>query len=173
MRHILALALLWLARSTEVEARRNRKTRIYIDEAPLYTSLPSCAQGRLSAIVRAQVSGCGDAMQLTSFSCFCIDSSSAFVSIISTDIMASCTSASISEIESVRTTTMTVLGSGARRVRPRATAATVTASPTPTGGAKQDVASALEVFGSYCARSTELARCMLYHCSTTLVGNAY
>jgi hypothetical protein len=52
------------------------KTSIYINEIPGYSQLPSCAEDRLSAIVRAQSSGCGDDQQLTSFSCFCIDQSS-------------------------------------------------------------------------------------------------
>ena len=51
------------------------KTSIYIDKVPAYSSLEQCAQSRVSAIVRAQASGCGDDMALTSFSCFCIDSS--------------------------------------------------------------------------------------------------
>jgi hypothetical protein len=51
------------------------KTSIFIDQIPLYSSLPSCAEDQLSTIVRAQYSGCGDDMQLTSFSCFCLDSS--------------------------------------------------------------------------------------------------
>jgi len=55
------------------------KTSIYIDQVPGYSALAPCAEDRVSAIVRAQASGCGDNMQLTSFSCFCIDQSSCVV----------------------------------------------------------------------------------------------
>lgn len=68
------------------------KTSIYIDQIPLYSKLPECAEGRLSAIVRAQYSGCGDDMSLTSFSCFCIDSSSYVNSVLAAN------SASIEEM---------------------------------------------------------------------------
>jgi hypothetical protein len=51
------------------------QTSIFIDQIPLYDALPACAEERVSAIIRAQSSGCGDNMQLTSFSCFCVDSS--------------------------------------------------------------------------------------------------
>ncbi|PSN74965.1 hypothetical protein BS50DRAFT_581715 [Corynespora cassiicola Philippines] len=101
-----------------------KKTSIYIDQIPLYSSLEPCAQDRMSAIIRAQASGCGDERQLTSFSCFCIDNSSLMSSIISTAVEASC-------------------------------AATATQSVTATTPMPQ-VSSALELFHSYCARSTEL-----------------
>ncbi|KAF2690689.1 hypothetical protein K458DRAFT_398690 [Lentithecium fluviatile CBS 122367] len=101
------------------------KTSIYIDQIPLYSKLPECAMERMSAIVRAQASGCGDDQQLTSFSCFCIDQSSMMSSVISTAVEDSCAA--------------------------NATA-TVTSSGTP-----PEVTSAIEVFDSYCAKSTELS----------------
>lgn len=52
------------------------KTSIWIDQIPAYSALAPCAENKVSAVVRAQASGCGDAQQLTSFSCFCVDQSS-------------------------------------------------------------------------------------------------
>lgn len=64
-----------LAASGLLSSVSARKTSIYIDQIPLYSKLPECAEKPLSAIVRAQSSGCGDSQQLTSFSCFCLDQS--------------------------------------------------------------------------------------------------
>ena len=111
------------------------KTHIYIDQIALYPSLDTCVQDRLSAIIRAQASGCGDDRQLTSFACFCVDSSTEYASIISTAVNDAC----------------------GRRV------ATATATATAAVEAvESNVQSALEVFGSYCAKSTELTRCMFF-----------
>ncbi|KAJ4986362.1 hypothetical protein SVAN01_08179 [Stagonosporopsis vannaccii] len=66
------------------------KTSIYIDQVPGYSALAPCAEDRVSAIVRAQASGCGDNQQLTSFSCFCIDQSSLISSVISTAVQERC-----------------------------------------------------------------------------------
>jgi hypothetical protein len=52
------------------------KTPIWINQVPGYSALAPCAENRISAIVRAQVSGCGDGQRITSFSCFCYDQSS-------------------------------------------------------------------------------------------------
>lgn len=52
------------------------KTSIWIDQIPAYSALAPCAENRVSAVVRAQASGCGDDQQLTSFACFCVDQSS-------------------------------------------------------------------------------------------------
>ena len=104
------------------------QTSIYIDQIPAYSSLAPCAENRVSAIVRAQASGCGDKQQLTSFSCFCIEQSSHISSIISTAVQDYC---------AAKATTLT---------------ASVTA-PLP------EVTSAIKVFNSYCARSTELVWC--------------
>lgn len=105
------------------------KTSIWIDQVPGYSALAPCAENRVSAIVRAQASGCGDNLQLTSFSCFCIDRSSQMSSIISTAVQDYC---------ATQATTLT--------------ASLTTALP--------EVTSAIEVFNSYCAQSTELVWCM-------------
>jgi hypothetical protein len=68
------LCTLSLAITTTVQAAG--KTSIYIDQIPGYSALAPCAENRVSAIVRAQSSGCGDNQALTSFSCFCLDQSS-------------------------------------------------------------------------------------------------
>lgn len=104
------------------------KTSIYIDQIPAYSSLAPCAENRVSAVVRAQASGCGDEQQLTSFSCFCVEQYSHISSVISTAVQDYC---------------------GAQ-------ATTLTASAT---APLPEVTSAIEVFNSYCARSTELAWC--------------
>ncbi|KAF2740778.1 hypothetical protein EJ04DRAFT_165053 [Polyplosphaeria fusca] len=118
---IISLCLILYSQSVDAVI----KTSIYIDQVVLYNALPPCAQDPLSAIVRAQFSGCGDAMQLTSFSCFCLESSSLFNSVISTAVQTSCW-------------------------MDQRTTATATPTTFP------QVADALEVFHSYCERSTEL-----------------
>ncbi|CAO2647430.1 Nn.00g083520.m01.CDS01 [Neocucurbitaria sp. VM-36] len=131
------------------------KTHIYIDQIPLYTELAPCAQGRLNDIVRNQFSGCGDDQQLTSFACFCIDSSSQFSSIISTAVAQQCsrstgqaiTSSALNRRSSQPTAAAARRGVGVRQI-----------TATPTGAAAQQMSSALEVWDSYCAKSTELAR---------------
>ncbi|KAF2448868.1 hypothetical protein P171DRAFT_481908 [Karstenula rhodostoma CBS 690.94] len=128
------------------------KTHIYIDQIPIYTKLASCAQDRISAIVRAQASGCGDDTQLTSFACFCIDSSSQFASIISTAVKDQCSSAAT---EAALTARHAAEKTPVHRVRARAT---VTPAPTPSGVVAGNVKSALEAFDSYCSKSTELIR---------------
>ena len=67
----LILCTLSLAITTTVQAAG--KTSIYIDQIPGYSALAPCAENRVSAIVRAQASGCVDVQALTSFSCFCLD----------------------------------------------------------------------------------------------------
>ncbi|OCK82652.1 hypothetical protein K432DRAFT_441457 [Lepidopterella palustris CBS 459.81] len=52
-----------------------------------------CAELPVSNIVRGMASGCGDGGQTTSFTCFCSDSSSQFVNIISTAVQSKCSSA--------------------------------------------------------------------------------
>ncbi|KAF2685371.1 hypothetical protein K458DRAFT_388252 [Lentithecium fluviatile CBS 122367] len=157
MQFSLALLPLLSIGFRQVEAQG--PTHLYIDQVPLYSSLRPCVQGRISAIVRAQASGCGDNTQLTSFACFCIDSSSEYASIISTAVLSDCgrdvAPTTTSDNGSVRTTT-NIIGNVAGRVRAREM--TATSAPTPTGAAPRRVMSALEVFDSYCAKSTELTR---------------
>ncbi|KAF1967468.1 hypothetical protein BU23DRAFT_291142 [Bimuria novae-zelandiae CBS 107.79] len=127
------------------------KTNIYIDQVPLYSKLASCAEDRVSAIIRAQASGCGDDMQLTSFACFCVDSSSEFSSIISTAVADQCSSAATEAALTARHAVQTQV----ERLRARAT---VTPAPTSTGAVAKNVRNALELFDSYCSKSTELTR---------------
>lgn len=115
------------------------KTHIYIDTLSAYSTLGACVKSRMSAIVRAQASGCGDNMQLTSFACFCLTSSTQFNSIISTDIMSQC----------VMQTANAMMPRRAKR-----TASMVRETP-------RQVANALQVFNMYCAMSTDLAQCMI------------
>lgn len=125
------------------------KTHIYIDQVPLYTSLQACAQDRLNAIVRAQASGCGDDTQLTSFACFCIDSSTEYVSIISTAVEQACE----------RAATATTTGASSTAGAGRRAAASTTGAAVTSSAIAANVQSALAAFGSYCAKSTELTRC--------------
>ncbi|KAF2621461.1 hypothetical protein BU25DRAFT_238105 [Macroventuria anomochaeta] len=104
------------------------KTSIWIDQIPGYSALAPCAENRISAIVRAQASGCGDNQQLTSFSCFCIDQSSYMASVISTAVHDYCAASATAVSASL-------------------------ATPLP------EVTDAIDVFNSYCARSTELVWC--------------
>lgn len=148
---LLSLLLIVIIGVRHVEGAA--KTSIYIDQIPLYTQLASCAQDRISAIIRAQASGCGDDSQLTSFACFCVDSSSEFSSIISTAVVDKCQSG-------VKEATITRGGSSIsqtanNQLRARAT---VTAAPT------EEVQQALELFNSYCSKSTELTRCEFHAC---------
>ena len=147
----IAIALLFIPRNT----RAAGKTNIYIDQIPLYSELPACAEDRLSAIVRAQFSGCGDDMQLTSFACFCIDSSSEFSSIISTAVQSQCQIAATATGAKVTSGNPSATTKAARRLRIRASA---TPAPTATGAVAADVSSALEAFNSYCSKTTELSR---------------
>ncbi|PVI04360.1 hypothetical protein DM02DRAFT_692822 [Periconia macrospinosa] len=144
------------------------KTHIYIDEIPLYTSLQQCAQDRVSAIVRAQELGCGDNMQLTSFSCFCIDSSTQYASIISTAVQSACGSRPSRRAAAPAVTTMFASAPTSNRMMfaRRASARNAAVSgPLPTQTQQQgqapgqaDATSAVDAFRSYCARSTELSR---------------
>lgn len=46
----------------------------------------------LSTVVRDENSGCQDTYALTSYTCFCTDSSSYFSNVISTDVVSGCNS---------------------------------------------------------------------------------
>src|SRR6266498_2872685 len=63
---------------------------IYVNLVPEYSSLSSCAEVPVSSIVRDMVKGCGDGGDVTSYSCFCTDSSSHFRSLISTIVLEQC-----------------------------------------------------------------------------------
>ncbi|CAG8983961.1 hypothetical protein HYALB_00008822 [Hymenoscyphus albidus] len=99
------------------------KTSIYINQLPIYSSLAPCAENRLSVVVRDMSSGCGDGNQLTSFTCFCFDSSTG----------------------TVKATTTTTNGRDSGSTAAEASRTT----PAPE-------VEAINVFNSYCERSTEL-----------------
>lgn len=69
------------------------KTKNYIDTISGYKELSSCAEDVLSTVVRGEYSGCGDTYALTSYTCFCTDSSSYMSAVISRDVMLTCNSA--------------------------------------------------------------------------------
>ena len=69
-----------------------QRTSNYIDTISGYGDLSTCAENVLSTIVRAQSSGCGDNNALTSYTCFCTDSSSFMSYEITSAISASCNS---------------------------------------------------------------------------------
>ncbi|KAF2192568.1 hypothetical protein K469DRAFT_314048 [Zopfia rhizophila CBS 207.26] len=112
------------------------KTSIFIDQVPAYAELPECAEGPLSTIVRAMSSGCGDNNALTSFNCFCMESNSQMSSVISTAVRTTC---SRSNPRSSQTR------------GPPPSIATIAPFTIP------EIRSALDVFHSYCLRSTELS----------------
>lgn len=72
-------------------------TSNFIDTITGYSDLSSCAADVLSTIVRAQSSGCGDDGALTSYTCFCTDSSRLFSFEISSAVSLTCKSLSESE----------------------------------------------------------------------------
>ncbi|KAF2119925.1 hypothetical protein BDV96DRAFT_683494 [Lophiotrema nucula] len=133
---VIIIVSIILSFVTTAQATGPPKTSIYIDQIPLYNELPQCAQDPVSAIIRAQSSGCGDDQQLTSFSCFCVQGSAKFSSIISTAVSAGC--AATTSVRATRSTTK----------------ASVSLPPNP--GPTEGVSSALEAFNSYCERTTEL-----------------
>ncbi|OAK99315.1 hypothetical protein IQ06DRAFT_336870 [Phaeosphaeriaceae sp. SRC1lsM3a] len=65
-------------------------TKIYINEVPEYSLLPSCAEQRVSLIVRSMASGCGDGSRTTSYACFCYSSSSFYDNMIGNEIQTTC-----------------------------------------------------------------------------------
>lgn len=134
------------------------KTHIYIDQIPLYTELAPCAQNRLEAIVRNQFSGCGDDQQLTSFSCFCINSSTEFSSIISTAVAQQCSRAATQASQTQR---VTGSARNARAVETGGAKARRGVVVRQANAVQTQLADAMEVWESYCAKSTELSKCML------------
>lgn len=65
-------------------------TTNYIDTISGYDELSTCAEQVPSTVVRGQFSGCGDNNAVTSYTCFCTDSSSYTSAVISKDVMSSC-----------------------------------------------------------------------------------
>lgn len=92
------LALLLLdASSARAASDSIVPTSNFIDTITGYSDLSSCAADVLSTIVRAQSSGCGDDGALTSYTCFCTDSSRLFSFEISSAVSLTCKSLSESE----------------------------------------------------------------------------
>ncbi|ROW04440.1 hypothetical protein VMCG_05093 [Cytospora schulzeri] len=88
--YLLAMPLAVLA--ADSGSSPAKATSNFIDTITGYRELSTCAENALSTIVRAQSSGCGDGGALTSYTCFCTDSSSIFSSIITSAISESCSS---------------------------------------------------------------------------------
>ena len=70
-------------------------TKIFIDEVTDYAKLPKCAETRLSSIVRDMEFGCGDGSRMTSYACFCYDSSAYYDNMIRTQITSTCSEQSL------------------------------------------------------------------------------
>lgn len=83
--------------STSLSSTSIIKTKNYIDTISGYDELSSCAEDVLSTVVRGEYSGCADRYALTSYTCFCTDSSSYMSAVISSDVMSSCDSSVASE----------------------------------------------------------------------------
>lgn len=69
-----------------------RVTSNFIDTVSGYDELSTCAEEVLSTVVRAQYSGCGDHGAVTSYTCFCTDSSSEMSTIITQAVSRDCDS---------------------------------------------------------------------------------
>jgi hypothetical protein len=65
-------------------------TKIYINQVPEYNLLATCAEPEVSSIVRNMVYGCGDGSRLTSYACFCYESSPHFGSLIGSHVATAC-----------------------------------------------------------------------------------
>lgn len=89
---LLTTPLVVLAASSGSGSSSAIATKNYIDTISGYDELSTCAENVLSTIVRAQLSGCGDGGALTSYTCFCTDSSSVFSTLITWAISDSCSS---------------------------------------------------------------------------------
>jgi hypothetical protein len=89
-----ALLLLFAAiiRAQSSSSSAAVQTKNYIDTISGYDELSACAVSVLSTIVRDENSGCQDTYALTSYTCFCTDSSSFFSNVISRDVVAGCDS---------------------------------------------------------------------------------
>lgn len=81
-----------IVRAAESSSAAAPQTKNYIDTISGYDELSSCAVSVLSTIVRDEISGCQDTYALTSYTCFCTDSSSYFSNVISRDVVAGCES---------------------------------------------------------------------------------
>lgn len=90
LRLLLLMAAPLVARAADSASAR--VTSIFIDTVSGYDELSTCAEEVLSTIVRAQYSGCGDKGAVTSYTCFCTDSSSLMSDMITAAVSLSCDS---------------------------------------------------------------------------------
>lgn len=81
-----------IIRRVESSSAAPPKTKNYIDTISGYDELSACAVEVLSTVVRDENSGCQDTYALTSYTCFCTDSSSYFSNVISRDVVSGCNS---------------------------------------------------------------------------------
>lgn len=65
-------------------------TKIWVNQVAEYSELASCAVGPISTIVRGMSAGCGDGGAITSYSCFCSESSAHFNAVIATSVSQKC-----------------------------------------------------------------------------------
>lgn len=89
---LLFLNIAVLISQAESSSAAVTKTKNYIDTISGYDELSACAVEVLSTVVRDENSGCQDTYALTSYTCFCTDSSSFFSNVISRDVVAGCNS---------------------------------------------------------------------------------
>ncbi|KAH8765356.1 hypothetical protein F5883DRAFT_98894 [Diaporthe sp. PMI_573] len=151
LRLLLLVAAPLVARAEDSPASA-KVTSIFIDTVSGYDELSTCAEEVLSTIVRAQYSGCGDKGAVTSYTCFCTDSSSLMSDMITQAVSNRCDSSIISDQASsaidvfdaycaigvpgdlaTRTTTAASTASGTASASPASTASTTAASATPVG----------------------------------------
>lgn len=93
-RFLCLMAAPLVARAADTSS--HRVTSVFIDTVSGYDELSTCAEEVLSTIVRAQYSGCGDKGAVTSYTCFCTDSSSEMSSMITNAVSLSCDSSVVS-----------------------------------------------------------------------------
>lgn len=94
-RLLLLVAAPLMARAADSASAR--VTSVFIDTVSGYDELSTCAEEVLSTIVRAQYSGCGDKGAVTSYTCFCTDSSSLMSHMITSAVSQSCDSSIVSD----------------------------------------------------------------------------
>ncbi|KAF2737432.1 hypothetical protein EJ04DRAFT_550593 [Polyplosphaeria fusca] len=85
-----SMALLVLAVVLPWAAWADGPTSIYINQVPEYDLLESCAETQLSTIVRDMAYLCGDGSKLTSYACFCYQSSAKASSMIGKHVSTAC-----------------------------------------------------------------------------------
>lgn len=90
LRLLLLVAAPLVARAED--SAKPKVTSVFIDTVSGYDELSTCAEEVLSTIVRAQYSGCGDRGAVTSYTCFCTDSSSLMSHLITDAVTRDCDS---------------------------------------------------------------------------------